>query len=270
MDTFSLLIKAYAVVLSLFGIFASTKKLNRFWKSRHLRKVWGIKNGDSVVIVCSELDNPEERQNLEPREFIYSLKFGDLDAYIEVVVTILRLFPDIRLRVMSSGEAQNASFNLARHLILVGGPDYNAMTARILRMNSTQFGYRSPYLEHRSDQYPDEIVLHHTILDCESCHDTDERDFGYFERIANPSDPNSNIILLGGCHTIGVTGAVKAFSMFESEHGETPKVVMRNAKIVARGLRRNKKEFAVLFQVERLGQNIGVPVVHAENVSFKQ
>jgi len=257
-------------VLSLIGAVASTKKLGRLWKTRHLRKVWGIKDRDSVVIVCSELDNSGERQNLEPREFIYSLKFGDLDAYIEVVVTILRLFPNVRLRIMSSGEAENASFNLARHLILVGGPDYNTMTARILKMNATQFNYRSPYLDQKSDKYPDEIVLHHTVLDCESCHVTDERDFGYFERVANPSDPNTNIILLGGCHTIGVTGAIKAFSMFESEHGETPKVVFRNAKTLIKNLGHGKKEFAVLFQVERLGQNISVPVVKVENISLRE
>ena len=59
-------------------------ELRNYWRTRHLRKVWGIKNGDQVIVVCSELDEPEARQQVEPREFIYSYKYGDLDAYIEV------------------------------------------------------------------------------------------------------------------------------------------------------------------------------------------
>jgi hypothetical protein len=265
----SLIITAYAIFLSLLEGFASTKKIKRLWKTRHLRKVWGIKDGDSVIIVCSELEEPEERQNVEPpREFIYSFKYGDLDAYIQVVVTVLRLFPNVKLRVMSSGEAQNAPIDLAHHLILVGGPDYNAMTARILKMNVTQVTYRSPYLDQQSKQYPKEIVLYHTVLDCESCYTTKEHDFGYFERIKNPNNPASKIILLGGCHTIGVTGAVKAFSMFENEQGEISKLILKNARTTAKKISRNS-EFAVTVDAELTGQTIPASVVHKSNIAVR-
>jgi hypothetical protein len=268
-NTLALVVTVYAILLSLVEAFVSTKKLKRLWKTRHLRKVWGIKDGDSVVIVCSELEDPGERQNIEPpREFIYNLKFGDLDAYIEVVVTILRLFPNVKLRVMSSGEAQSAPINLARHLILLGGPDYNAMTARILGMNATQITYRSPYVDRRSERYPEEIVLYHTVLDCESCYTTKEHDFGYFERIKNPNDPASKVILLGGCHTIGVTGAAKAFSMFENEQGEISKLVLKNARTTAKRISRNS-EFAVLVDVELSAQTITVPVVRDSNIAVR-
>src|ERR1700720_1852205 len=142
LETISLLVKYYALIVSLITLLFSTRKLSRFWKTRHLRKVWGIKNGDHVIIVCSELDEPEKRQNVEPRQFIYSLKYGDVDAYFEVIVTLLRLYPSIRLRVLSAGEAEKTRIDMAAHLILIGGPDYNPITARVLEKGITQYSYR--------------------------------------------------------------------------------------------------------------------------------
>jgi hypothetical protein len=268
-ETLSLWVNIYALVVSVIGILLSTKKLGRFWRTRHLRKVWGIKDGDHVIVVCSELDEPGKRQNVEPREFIYNLKYGDVDAYFEVVVTLLRLFPKIKLRILSAGEAENTRIDLARHLILVGGPDYNGVTGRVLKRGITQYSYRSPYVEERSSVHPEEIVIYDTLNDREYCELTDERDYGYFERVHNPNNPENQIILIGGCHTIGVTGAVKAFSMAESEQGEMPKVVLANAKMVSKKICR-KSEFSVLVSVERFGQTINVPIVQKTHITLKK
>jgi hypothetical protein len=267
-ENISLGIKLYALIISIVGAFWSTKRLSRFWKTRHLRKVWGIKDGDYVVIVCSELDEPDERQNIEPREFIYNMKYGDVDAYFEVMITLLRLFPRIKLRVLSAGEAEKTRVDLANHLILIGGPDYNEMTKRILKKGITQYSYRSPYVEEQSSNYPDEIVIYHLSTNKEFCEFTDERDYGYFERVINPNNPESQIVLIGGCHTIGVTAAVKAFSMAESEQGEIPRVVLANAKMVSKKISR-KSEFSVLVAAERVGQTINVPIVRDENITNK-
>jgi len=268
-----LLVNIYALVVAILSGAFSPKKLGRFWRARHLRKIWGIKNGDYVIVVCSELDDPKNRQNVEPREFIYNLKYGDVDAYFEVIVTLLRLYPNIKLQAMSAGEAESTPIDLARQLILIGGPDYNSITDRILQKKITQYGYRSPYVEKASvekasSDFPDEIVIYDARNDKELCEQVDEKDYGYFERIANPNNPKKNIILLGGCHTIGVTGAVKAFSMVESEQGEIPGIVLGNAKKVAKMISK-KTEFSVLVSVERFGQTIYVPPVNESNVTVK-
>jgi hypothetical protein len=268
-DNIAFWVELYALIISIFGVLMSTKRLGRLWKTRYLRKVWGIRDRDYVIVVCSELDETEKRQNVEPREFIYSLKYGDVDAYFEVVVTLLRLFPNIKLRIMSSGEAESTRIDLARHLILVGGPDYNAITSRILKKEVTQYQYRSPFVVRQSEHFPGEIVLYDSACDREFCEFTDEKDYGYFERIHNPNNPEMNVILLGGCHTIGVTGAVKAFSMAVSEQGEIPSIVLTNAKKVAKRIT-SKSEFSVLFSVERVGQTISVPIVEDWNLSIKQ
>ncbi len=264
-DVFSLFVKVYALILSVVAVVLNTGKLRHLWRTRHLRKVWGIKNRDSVVLVCSELDDPEEKQNLEPREFIYSLKYGDVDAYFEAVTTLLRLYPDLRLRVVSAGEAQGARMDLTKHLVLIGGPDYNAVTEHVLGRNVTRFDYRSPDSAARSEDHPEEIALYDRIRKKEFSHETDMRDFGYFERIVNPNNPDARIILIGGCHTIGVAGAVKSFSMADSEDGAIPPNVLRNASLVAKRVGK-RKEFSVLVEVERVGQTISVPVVKNENI----
>jgi hypothetical protein len=259
----------YALGITIVHCITSTKKYVRLWKTRHLRKVWGIKDKDYVIVVCSELDDPGERQYPEPREFIYNLKYGDVDAYFEVVVTLLRLFPNIKLRVMSSGEVESTRVDLDRHLILIGGPDYNKITARILKKENTRYCYRSPYVEERSHVFPEEIVIYDKFNDKEYCETNDENDYGYFERIKNSENPDKIIILIGGCHTIGVTGAVKAFSMADSEHGEIPQVILENAKKVCKKISA-KSEFSVLLSVERVGQTINVPKVKVKNIAIRE
>jgi len=259
-------ITAYAVILSLIEVARGTIKLRHLWRTRHLRRVWGISNGDRVIVVCSELDEPETRQFVEPREFIYSLKYGDVDAYLEVLVTLLRLYPSLRMRVMSAGEADSTRLDLARHLIVIGGPDYNTLAARVLEWQTTQFEYRSPHVSVCSTEHPDEIVLYDKVGKAEYYHTTAERDYGYFEGIQNPHNPKSRVILIGGCHTIGVAGAAKAFSMAESEDGEIPASVLENAALVARKVRKSKT-FSVLIEAERIGQTVSVPLVRQDRVT---
>jgi hypothetical protein len=267
LDSISFWISAYAVLLSVMGLVQGTTNLRHLWKTRHIRRVWGIKDGDHVVLVCSELDEPETRQQVEPREFIYSLKYGDVDAYLEVLVTLLRLYPKIKLKVMSAGEAEATRLDLSRHLIVVGGPDYNPLAARVLNWGHTQFEYRSPYISTRSEEHPEEIVLYDKHQRMEYCHLSNDRDFGYLERIENPHNPNSRVIIIGGCHTIGVAGAAKAFSMTGSEDGEMPASVLRNAALVAKKVGK-AKSFAILVEVERIGQTISVPLVREDRIAI--
>jgi hypothetical protein len=219
-----------------------------------------------VIVVCSELDDPETRQQVEDREFIYNLKYGDIDAYFETVTTLLRLYPSIRLRVMSAGEAETTRLDLARHLVVIGGPDYNALATRVLSWGTTRFDYKSPHVSVQSERYPEEIVIYDRDADVEYCHSGGVRDFGYFERIVNPLNPDSRVVLIGGCHTIGVTGAVKAFSMADSEDGRIPANVLRNASLVSKHIR-HRKTFSVVVEAERIGQTITTPLVRTQDVT---
>ena len=239
----------------------------RWWRIKRLRKVWGFRDGDPVVVVCSELDDPNSLQFVEPREFIYCRKYGDLDAYVEVLLTLARLFPKTRARVVSAGELDTTRVDLGAHLVVIGGPDYNPMAERVLGWDSTQFEYRSVDMQKKSEQYPDEIVLHDKIGDKEYCHTDDEHDYGYFERFPNPNKPRHQVVVIGGCHTIGVTGSAKAFSAVWSEESSMT-TVLDNAALVAKRVKKSRR-FAVLVNVERVGQTVSVPVVKTKDVTTR-
>lgn len=268
LEELSTWIKVYALVLSIIGVVKSTPKLIHLWNTRNLRKAWGIKDKENVIVICSELDDPEDRQNVEPKEFIYNLKYGDVDAYFEVIVTLLRLYPKLKLRILSSGEAENTRFDMAQTIILIGGPDYNHITSQILSKNITQFIYKSPYCNEQSCSYPNEIVLYHKQHNKEYFDLDDLKDYGYFERINNPHNPKKKIILIGGCHTLGVTAAVKAFSLSNSEHGEIPNVVLDNSRKVAKKIKK-AAEFVVILQAERIGQSINTPIIKDDSIFIK-
>ena len=254
-------------IMSLAGAAQWLPRLRRLWKTRHLRKVWGFRDGDSIIVVCSELEDPPTRQLVEPREFIYSLKYGDLDAYVEVALTLARLFPAARVRGMSAGEFQAAPVDLAVNLVVIGGPDYNPVAGRVLKWDKTQFEYRSKDMDEASTAHPEEIVLHDKMSDTEYCYVCDDRDYGYFERFPNPHNPKRQVVVIGGCHTIGVAGAAKAFSAAESEESDVS-TVLGNASLV-RGKIGKRRRFAVLVDVERVGQTISVPVVQSDCISVR-
>src|SRR5690349_21142206 len=73
-----------SVVLGVAGIinslFHAIRAAPRFVRYRLVRRFFRFRNGQRVLIVCSELEDAEQRQWVEPNEFIYMLKYGDLDA----------------------------------------------------------------------------------------------------------------------------------------------------------------------------------------------
>lgn len=268
LDFFSPWLELLLLILTLISIYKNVPKFLKLWETRNLRKIWGFRDKDFVTIICSELDEPEERQNLEPREYIYNLKYGDLDAFFEVVITLLRLYPKIKLKILSSGEAEISKLDLSQNLVLIGGPDYNAVTKSILDTKKTIFYYKSIYNESVSKKYPNEIVICHRIRDIEYCEEDDTKDFGYFERLSNPFNPKKKIIILGGCHTIGVTSAIKSLSLFNNELGQISNNVIENSKKVSKQINRSS-QFAILINGIKFGQSINIPIINTNNVFIK-
>ncbi|HPX76062.1 MAG TPA: hypothetical protein PLW77_05715 [Bacteroidales bacterium] len=265
-NNIALVIGLYSIIVSILGAFKLTQWFILLHKTRFLRKIWGFKNNDTVLVICSELDRAHTRQNLDPREFYYHFKYGDVDAYFETIVTLLRLYPKLKLKVMSSGEAASTIIDLSQNLVLIGGPDFNKVTELILSENNTLFGYLSPESPSQSSTYPDEIALLHKKSMKEYCHTTSLKDYGYFEKIVNHLNPNKHIVIIGGCHSMGVTSAIKAFSLLNSEHDEMPQTVKMNSKLLAKKLKSRSMPFAILVEAERIGQTIGTPRIKNENI----
>ncbi|MGL5826326.1 MAG: hypothetical protein ACRCYU_16165 [Nocardioides sp.] len=248
-----------SILGSVATLWAAAPKIRRRFVYRHVRRILGIKDGDKVLVVCSELDDPLTRQMVEPREFIYLMKYGDLDAWVELIFSLLRIYPNIDLHVMSSGEALSSKVDLEHQIICIGGPDYNLLVRRIMDKDATRIRYGS-----QQGASGDEITVVDSATGSEYYFEELDRDYGYIERIVNPFDSDHQILLFGGCHTVGVTAATKFISAFGEGRGKVSKKTLTNARALSKELGRARKktarEFSLLIEASKVGSSIMAPV----------
>lgn len=245
-----LLLAAGTVLASCFGGLYIVVRHIRNRKLRKIRSVLGIAEKEPIVVVCSELANPKERQLVEDREFIYHMKYGDLDALIVVMLSMMKLFPKNDLRLMSSGELVEASVDMDAHIIVIGGPDYNKVADHYIQFDNTVLCY---------DIVENEIAV--KIRDTEkTLYYTNEfYDYGYIERFPNPSNQEKAVIMLGGCHTLGVTAAAKLLSAFESGTSEVSKKSLKAASKIFDRFGRKSDRMAFIVEGRRVGGSIAQP-----------
>lgn len=221
----------------------------------YLKSLWGFGEYDSVLVICPELDEPDKHQHLEPNEFIYLGKYGDLDAFVEVLVTLHRLYPHLRVTFRSAGEVSEIREDYATNLILVGGPDYNEITGL--------FEEWSPF-EYLSGETEQDIYLRHKTTDETYVPDTKGTrivDYGFFVKRRNPYDPSKRLILIGGAHTYGVFGASKAFSY----KGGARDLAYDNCKAVIESLGHDPS-FCAWFKVDAIQNDVQAPRVEADKL----
>jgi hypothetical protein len=259
--------KLYALILTLVSGTSFTRRFLRNWPYRHIKKILGVKNGDEVVLLCSELSDPEKRQWVEPREFIHLMKYGDVDALIEIIASLLRMYPDIDLKILTAHDTERVHVDLAKHVILVGGPDYNPLVRKLLDEGNSSITYHSEDIKSPSPSHPDEITLSEKLTNKEHFTLGQDDDVGYFERIVNPYSSKHNILFFGGCHTIGVTASAKAFSAYAGGRKELPTQVQKNAKTVAKRTK-NASSFYIIFEAKKVGVNIAVPEISEHAVKI--
>lgn len=244
-----------SVLFSLFGVFYSVREALRFWNLRNIRKVLGIRPGDNVLIVCSELPNPIERQMVEPREYIYLMKYGDLDAWVEYLLSMVKMFPKSNLHISSSGEALQNTMDLEEHICLIGGPDYNKMTEDFINKGLTRFIYTEVDGEIAIRDKKTGKIYYHTTVD---------KDFGYIEKIPNPYNQKKYVILFGGCHTVGVTSAVKFVSAYSNGKSRVSDIALTNAKKLVQDQNIDLDNFVILINATKVGSTISYPTI--ENI----
>jgi hypothetical protein len=220
----------------------------------YFKGVWGFDEFDEVQVVCSELEDPAKLQHPEPWEFIYLSKYGDLDALFEAESTIHELYPNVHVGHGTGTEMlrNRGRDQFAGNIVLVGGPDYNALTQFFEKFSPVEYlpaGQDNnisirlkdgglTLTPSRSEAGPEHVV-----------------DYGFFVNRLNPYNPDKRLVMVGGCHTYGVYGAVKAFSY--SRRGGDP-VAHRNCRDVVDRLGPDA-EFYAVFEVHGVGSSIPTP-----------
>jgi hypothetical protein len=223
----------------------------------YFRSLWGFDESDTITVICSEVPDPVKRMYPEPMEFLYLNKYGDLDALLETVSTLRRLYPNASVEYYTANEILDPRTQYGRNLVIVGGPDYNPLAATFSHLSP--FKYRSGKDDHdirikdRRDgkEYIPRFTKKGGLGQI--------KDYGFFLKRRNPDNPAKKIIMIGGPHTYGVYGAVKAFSYSGISSDE---VARRNCKTVVQELGHDP-EFCALFKVHGLQSSVQTPHVQA-------
>lgn len=252
MDEIRTIVMFISVIFSLVGVTYSAIEIARYWHLRNIRKILGIRPGDDVLIVCSELPDPIDRQMVEPREYIYLMKYGDLDAWVEYLLSMVKMFPKVHLHIKSSGEALQNPMDLEGHISLIGGPDYNKMTDHFISKGLT----RMEYID-----VDGEIAIYDKKTKETYYYQTIDKDFGYIEKIPNPYNSKKSILLFGGCHTVGVTGAVRFISAFSNGKSKVSDIALNNAKLLIKQNKIDLERFVILINATKVGATISYPTI---------
>jgi hypothetical protein len=245
------------VVFGVFGIFQAVAKFPRYWRYRRIRRFLRLRRGRRTVVVCSELDEPEKRQWVEPSEFIYMLKYGDIDALFEIVTTIRTVYPEIRLEVLSAQEAAHGNIDYDCDIVVVGGPDYNVVAERIIEEGKGLVTYSYAQEEIALAKGEDPPI----VLCAEGCEPwkgkNQNEDFGYIEVMENPFCHRGRLIMFGGCHTIGVTAAVRVLQLRRDGAGLTNQA-KKNLRLLNRHAR-FRRRYGAIFRGTLVGATIPSP-----------
>lgn len=222
---------------------------------RPFKEVWGFGDFDDVQVVCSELEEPEALQHPEPWEFIYFSKYGDLDALFEAQTTIRELYPNAHVEQQTGNEIwqRRDDDHLASNLVLVGGPDYNRLTRSFGRHCPVR--YQPP---DRENNISIEVGPARRVLT--PYRDGDEVvDYGFLLNRPNPHNSEKRLVMVGGCHTYGVYGAIKGFRY--SRRNCDP-VALENCRTVV-GKLGPRASFLALFEVRGIGSSVPTPRLDA-------
>jgi hypothetical protein len=177
---------------------------------------WHFADGAPVRIVCAEI--PPDQRNLEATPTHPTLPYGDLysfaslDALFELHGHIRAANPHSDVRVIRALEIEPD--DLASHLIVLGGVDWNPLARRIpkllprfpVRQISDETDPRNAYFEVSSG---DEVLKYGPELsqDGELIWDV-----GLFVRAPNPTNQSRTLTVCNGMYSLGTWAVVRALT----------------------------------------------------------
>ena len=89
-------------------------------------------------------------------------------------------------------------------------------------------------------------------------------DFGFFLKKRNPFNPDKKLVIIGGPHTYGVFGAIKAFSYWGSTKDD---ISYNNCKEVVDKLGHDPN-FCALFEVHGIESSVLTPKINHDKLDY--
>jgi transcriptional regulator with XRE-family HTH domain len=178
--------------------------------------LWRFPANEDITIVCSELPAERLRQlpatDPEDPDYVELYRYSDLDSLFELHGHVRAMNPGNNVHVRP-GSGSLTPDEYTSHLVLLGGVDWNQVTAEVL--NRIDLPIRQLARAEDSDEGGFEVVqneaviktfrpvLHNSVLD---------EDVAHFYRSRNPFNRKRTVTMCNGTHSRGVLGAVRALT----------------------------------------------------------
>ena len=170
----------------------------RFWELGRYRRLWRPMNANDVAVVTSTTIRDKQ-----PGHVRLATGAGQVKALSYLNRAFYKAFPNRAMdQVFMSEEVTDAA--RCKHLIVVGGPHTNALTARILKAHSATLGL--------SIGKDNAIVVGDEVFKPEMEDGRLVRDVGVIIACPNPFKADKRAIVFFGSHTFGTEGAALFFS----------------------------------------------------------
>lgn len=178
---------------------------------------WHFPDGSPITIICSQV--PEEDRAKIPYaspdlpDYIELYKYSDLDSLFELWGRLHAVNRHSTIALRAAEDLR--SKDLSTHLVLLGGVDYNRITASMLeriklpvRQVADWNGESGPYFEVASG---DRRRRFHPVIDGSRGERLLE-DVGLFYRGVNPNNRMRTLTICNGMYARGVYGVVRALT----------------------------------------------------------
>lgn len=178
-----------------------------------MQSVWFGPMARDLQVICPPSFDQLPSMNLTAANYTFLDNFGDKDAMHEISLFLARFYG---ARVLPFTSDNFPAKNLLRNnLVVIGGPgingsEGNALTQQISARYKSRVRYSDDGESLTVEQPGGSIPL--ILKPRQNATGAIIADPGYFARIPNPFNRDSVVILIHGCHTLGVTGAAQAFS----------------------------------------------------------
>lgn len=180
--------------------------------------LWRYPDGEDITIVCSEL--PQERlaqalyTNPEMPDYVELYKYADLDALLELFGHIRAANPLAHVHIRVAAELGPDEY--ATHLVLLGGVDWNQVTAELL----TEIELPVRQVARLADEMPggfevgeaEQTQRFTPVLQKLEDHDVLKEDVAHFYRATNPFNAKRTVTICNGMYQRGTLGVVRALT----------------------------------------------------------
>jgi hypothetical protein len=181
--------------------------------------LWRFPPEHTITIVCSEL--PDRLKRLLPYtapdspDHVEVYRYADLDALVELYGHIRAVNPTSQVNIRTSSELEPDDYTT--HLVILGGVDWNTVTADLLTRVELPVRQKTRVLE--SDISGFEVVSqknenrpYEPVLRKEQEREILVEDVAHFYRGPSPFNVKRTVTICNGMYGRGVLGAVRALT----------------------------------------------------------